>query len=134
LEKPEVSAETTPKVYEKGHKVLVFFLIYYIINPSKQQKQEHGEKMARASATLSRRVYHMRWLTWYLLEGKKCHFCKKPLVTEGFSIATQIREITMHHKDGNHYNEEPKNRSFAHVTCHKSWHMSAWRKKQEAAK
>jgi len=65
----------------------------------------------------------------------KCYFCKEPLLKLEDLIADDgtwhiIRgsipiktKLTIHHKDGNHKNNEESNRKPCHRTCHRSFHM-----------
>ena len=77
-------------------------------------------------------------MMWHFGTVTKCYFCKKPLLdvqilADNFSpdklyigsfAALSIKErLTIHHKDGNHHNNDPKNRKPCHRKCHKSWHM-----------
>jgi hypothetical protein len=71
-----------------------------------------------------------RELLRFLLRDKKCCFCKKPLqddksyAKDGDGQGSPIcRRITIHHKDGNHQNDNPENKKLSHTTCHKSYHM-----------
>lgn len=64
-----------------------------------------------------------------------CIFCANPLMdcistTFGHHDHCKVRaEITVHHRDGDHDNNEPKNRTLAHRTCHKSYHMKLQHKR-----
>jgi hypothetical protein len=40
----------------------------------------------------------------------------------------------VHHQDGNHHNDDPENTVFCHKTCHRSYHMTQMRAKQEDEK
>ena len=88
-----------------------------------------------------------RELLWHFLDGKNCCFCHLPLV-EGkqvrrirFGDATgeplPLGDITLHHEDGNHKNNERSNRKLSHFSCHKRYHAKlvfrAWRAEQEGA-
>lgn len=72
------------------------------------------------------------------LDGKNCFFCHKPLLRtpnyhghgdgEGSPINT---DLALHHKDGNHSNNEKSNRKWSHRPCHKRHHMKLrWREKR----
>jgi hypothetical protein len=71
-----------------------------------------------------------RELLRFTLRGKKCWFCRKPLMDDvsyakdgdgqGSPIA---RTITVHHKDGDHQNDDQENKVLVHTTCHKRHHM-----------
>jgi hypothetical protein len=69
-------------------------------------------------------------LLWHFLEGKKCFFCKERLANEPWPIqygnanapVMDVRSITIHHKNGDHSDNSPKNRALAHQKCHKSYH------------
>ena len=75
-----------------------------------------------------RELRKLRELVRVLLDGKVCCFCKEPLLDntdflpgngEGFQIGEQI---SIHHRDGNHGNNDPRNLKFVHRTCHKRHH------------
>lgn len=58
-----------------------------------------------------------------------CYFCVNPLLdavstTFGHHNHRKVRaQITVHHRDDNHDNNKPGNRTLAHRPCHKSYHM-----------
>jgi len=80
----------------------------------------------------------LRELLRFLLRGKKCYFCRKPLIKDksyakdGDSQGSPIsRRVTIHHKDGDHDNDALGNKKLAHTPCHKSHHMKErWREKK----
>lgn len=78
----------------------------------------------------------LRELVRSLLEDKKCCFCKAPLITGplvkiGSADGAPVRGITIHHNDGDHGNDEKKNRRYVHCSCHKSFHMKqGWKNGQ----
>ena len=67
----------------------------------------------------------------------KCFFCKKSLLKledvicqdgelhiAGKTPPQPIKtKLTIHHEDGNHYNNDSENRKPCHSKCHKSFHM-----------
>jgi hypothetical protein len=59
----------------------------------------------------------------------KCCFCKLPLLESGSERFGErnhkpIRvKLTVHHKDGNHSNNAPKNRKWSHRLCHHKFHV-----------
>lgn len=59
-----------------------------------------------------------------------CFFCGEPLLecistTFGHHDHHKVRaEITVHHRDHDHDNNAPSNRTLAHRPCHKSHHMT----------
>lgn len=71
-----------------------------------------------------------RELLHFMLRDRCCFFCKKPLLTTG-SYAKDgdgqgspiARNITIHHKDHNHGNDERANKRLSHSSCHRSYHM-----------
>jgi len=88
-----------------------------------------------------REVRKMRELVHFLLCGRTCYFCRKPLspladawCAHGNSEGPQFTdEITIHHIDGNHENNAPENKALAHRACHKAHHMNErWAKKERA--
>lgn len=84
----------------------------------------------------------LREIVREVLEGKLCPFCKEPLITDencyghGDGESSPFStELTLHHKDGNHQNNEKKNRVWSHRRCHKSYHLTErWREKKAAAR
>ena len=80
---------------------------------------------------IRRELGKSRELLWHFLDGQKCCFCHKPLVNVkaenirfGNATAKPIDlKITIHHKDGDHSNNEKSNRKLAHTTCHKRHHV-----------
>jgi hypothetical protein len=88
-----------------------------------------------------------RELTWHLLDGENCFFCKKPLVEKmpeiefGLSTAPPIPvEITIHHIDEESnrkihlaVNQSKGNRALAHRACHKAYDAKKnqiWKKRK----
>jgi hypothetical protein len=79
----------------------------------------------------------LRELVWEAYDGVACFFCHEPLLDgtneygngNGDGTKTDsMLEITVHHKDGDHSNNEPRNRKPCHRRCHKSFHMAErWR-------
>lgn len=76
----------------------------------------------------------------FCLRGKICFFCNTPLITtksyakDGDGQGSPVRNITVHHKDGNHRNDAEKNKALCHdkkvkrgkkVICigHRGFHM-----------
>lgn len=83
------------------------------------------------SRMIRRELGKSRELLWQLLEGKKCCFCKKPLLPDGIPAYVKFGngsapplplDITTHHRNGNHDDNRPSNRKLAHECCHKSYH------------
>lgn len=91
----------------------------------------------------------LRELVWWFLScpkpSNKCCFCNKTLLTAeqlemirdgwvrfGNAAAPPMDlDITLHHKDENHDNNNPRNLEPSHNSCHKSHHakevFKAWR-------
>jgi len=76
-----------------------------------------------------RELRKCRELLHFLLRGKVCFFCQKPLITggsyakDGDGQGSPIsRGITIHHIDLNHDNDAEANKSLSHDTCHRSFH------------
>ena len=89
-----------------------------------------------------RELYKLRELVHFLLCGAGgsernfmtqqiiCCFCHRELdeyakafERHGNSVGPKFDvQITVHHKDGNHDNNEPENKALCHTTCHKSYH------------
>ena len=88
----------------------------------------------------------LRELVWEAFEGVSCYFCHEPLLTgsnlykdghgsgDGTKTAEML-EITIHHRDGNHHNQEKRNRKPCHSRCHRSHHMTMrWVERKRAAR
>lgn len=85
-------------------------------------------------------MYKLRELVHFLLHGAGaslrtgthallCYFCKKPLgdyadfETHGNAKGPKFdAEISIHHVDGDHANNEMSNKALCHRSCHKSHH------------
>lgn len=88
------------------------------------------------SATSRKEMTKQRELLWHFLEGEKCCFCHKPLLSESdlerfdtikFGNATappMDLDITIHHNNGNHDDNRKRNRKLSHSTCHKKHHAN----------
>lgn len=96
------------------------------------------------TAASRRELYKLRELVHFLMGGAGgslrnimtqqvlCVFCKKPLdeygkafAAHGNSIGPKFDvQVTIHHIDGNHDNQEDENKALCHTRCHKSYHRS----------
>lgn len=85
-----------------------------------------------------------RVMLWHFGTITKCHFCKQPLLDieelrqadgkihmAGRQVPPIKTKLTVHHKDGDHSNNDPKNRKPCHRTCHRSFHMKQQHQKKE---
>jgi len=90
-----------------------------------------------------RELRKLRELVHVLLVGKTCFFCKLPLVDptdDGWQGSgngpTLTDKLTIHHRDGCHSNNDPKNHRLCHQKCHKRHHMydvKPWRAQSTTA-
>lgn len=88
-----------------------------------------------------RELYKLRELVHFLLVGRVCCFCKKPLspnaekfVMHGNSVGPKFEDkITVHHLDGNHDNDAHDNKAPCHTSCHKSYHRKQFHAMRKAA-
>lgn len=74
---------------------------------------------------------HAKWLLTFFLYETKCHFCKRPLLTDTLFTSDWWKLgklITLHHKNHDHEDNRAGNRAPAHVTCHRSFHMKLQQK------
>lgn len=87
-----------------------------------------------------REVRKLREIAHYFLEDIKCCFCRKPLLGKnryapGRADGSPIDiKLTQHHVDGDHYNQEKKNRKWSHDSCHRSYHLKMRHKEARKAK
>ena len=84
------------------------------------------------AGALQPRDKHGNCICWF-------DFCRKPLVTDksyakdGDGQGSPVRGLTIHHKDGDHENDAPKNKALTHDPCHRSHHAKErWRKRKAA--
>jgi len=84
-----------------------------------------------------------RELLRFCLRGKVCwfRFCRKPLLNDvsyakdGDGQGSPIsRRITIHHKDGDHDNDDQRNKKLVHTSCHKRYHIRKRRREEKAAR
>lgn len=84
-----------------------------------------------------------RELLRHLLRGKLCFFCHDPLLTaahlEGHKPGSGrgrplVIDITEHHLDGNHENDDPENLDLSHGCCHRRFHLAERRAAERAAR
>ena len=87
-----------------------------------------------------RELHKLREVVHVLLAGKTCMFCRTPLVTTtnaykiGESRGGPVNaDLTWHHKDGDHWNDDPKNLALTHDSCHRSYHARQRAAKRRAA-
>ena len=76
-----------------------------------------------------RELHKLREIVHVLLAGRTCPFCKAPLLTTentykvGESRGAPVNaDLTWHHKDGDHYNDDRANLALTHDTCHRAYH------------
>jgi hypothetical protein len=68
------------------------------------------------------RLHDMLRLALDKLQPDGCWFCHLPFTDEDLP-RTGIDLITVHHKDGNHQNNEPSNKVFVHNRCQRRYHV-----------
>ena len=95
-----------------------------------------AEDQLRMRTAIRAELGKLRELARHLLPNRKCFFCKEPLLspsllandragdTRGAPLP-QVSEITEHHVDGNHDNNDPENRVLCHDSCHRGYHNAA---------
>jgi hypothetical protein len=74
----------------------------------------------------------LREIVREVFEGRVCPFCKEPLLQSDNSYnhgdgesSPFDTDLTLHHKDGDHDNNDKHNRVWSHRRCHKSFHLTA---------
>ena len=81
----------------------------------------------------------LREIVHDVFDGRPCFFCAAPLLTRaaanhGDSDGPKLLDqLTLHHVDGDHQNNAPANRVWAHRFCHKRHHMQAQHAARRAA-
>lgn len=75
----------------------------------------------------------LKELLWMMIEEYQpaCPLCKKRFDRDIDLPSRGNDMLTVHHLDGNHYNDRPGNRVLVHRECHKSYHskdnINFWR-------
>ena len=66
----------------------------------------------------------LKELLWFLIltSHPECFICGRPFIKVEDLPSRGSDQITEHHKDGQHYNNDLSNRVLVHRTCHKSYH------------
>ncbi len=97
--------------------------------------------MAMRKSTRSE-LNKLRELFWYFIHGKRCAICKEKFVEDdvytlhrhgdGTGAPLSMR-LTIHHKNGDHDDNERSNHGLVHATCHRRYHANKpctydWRK------
>src|SRR6266446_9742157 len=88
------------------------------------------------SARIRTELNKQRELLWHFLEGEKCCFCHKSILSvddflrsDGIQFGNATAppmdlDITIHHANGNHDDNRKQNRKLSHGTCHKKHHAN----------
>ena len=76
------------------------------------------------SKKLSYEKSRLKELLWTMIVRYQpnCILCGEPFVKEDILPSRGVDQLTDHHIDGNHYNNDPTNIAKAHRTCHKRHH------------
>lgn len=56
------------------------------------------------------------------LQGQPCFFCGQDLWSPGW-WKDGMNGVTIHHRNGDHDDERPRNKVWAHSACHKAHHQ-----------
>lgn len=89
--------------------------------------------MATRKTTTSYTKGRYRELLWDMIQRHQptCYFCHQPFVKDVDIPARGVDQLTVHHIDGNHWNDDPQNKALSHRTCHKRHHskdnINFWR-------
>jgi len=64
-------------------------------------------------------------LLWLLIQQSQpdCYLCHAPFTKSDVLPSRGSDQLTEHHKDGNHSNNDLSNRVLAHRVCHKRYHV-----------
>lgn len=82
------------------------------------------QELARRSAS-GRRAW-LKALARDTFIRQRCYFCKRALIqmqTHGKTSWWIRAEITVHHINGDHDDDRPKNHALAHAACHRRHHI-----------
>lgn len=82
------------------------------------------------SPSIRRELYKLRELCAFLLKGRICYFCNKPIseaaemfTEHGNSVGPKLLDkISIHHINGDHNDNRDENKALCHTSCHKSYH------------
>jgi hypothetical protein len=84
----------------------------------------------------------LREIVREVFDGVDCRLCKEPLLDsencynhgDGEGSPFEVG-LTLHHRDGNHSNNDRRNRVWVHTRCHKSYHLAQrWVERKRAEK
>ena len=76
-----------------------------------------------------RKVKHLDWMMMFITRVTPCAICGKPL-NDGYDKRNPGKSITLHHTSGAREVDDWDNPEYvrkmvlAHVTCHRSYHLS----------
>ena len=83
--------------------------------------------------SIRRELNKLRELARHFLEGETCCFCHKPWLPpnalddheHGSGTGSPLLlDVTIHHRDGDHFNNAKANRTLAHRACHRRHHAT----------
>lgn len=66
----------------------------------------------------------LKALAKQMLAGKTCWFCHSELVHQSSDSWWTAPEVTIHHVNGNHADDSPRNHELAHAACHRRHHLA----------
>ena len=86
--------------------------------------QKTGLMPKERKSTVSYEKSRLKELLWTLLlkYHPDCYLCKERFKKSDLLPSRGSDNLTLHHKDGNHENNNPENWSYSHRTCHKRFH------------
>lgn len=83
------------------------------------------------NSKLQRYKHYLKSL--FVMYNVKCHLCKRVLDPQSFfpklSGGNHLDDYLVHHINGNHDDNRPKNLSFVHRTCHAEYNWKQRRVK-----
>ena len=78
----------------------------------------------KKASSISYEKSRLKDLLWLLIQkfNPRCLLCGELFVKSDILPSRGVDQLTEHHKDGNHYNNDLENRVLVHRECHKRHH------------
>lgn len=79
-------------------------------------------KKKKRRSPMRRRYRHVCWMIDTLIRKKDCKMCGDALWSPGWWKQSPPT-VTVHHLNGKHHDDNPKNHALVHSRCHRAYHM-----------